>query len=528
MLEESEKLTFPMERESELASRLRAIVSDMLPRFIVDNSDGDLSEYITVLVCNGKSLRQAREDLEAFLGEQSRDFVACLWELLLKDFSQGRQQESFASEPVSAVEFGNDDTLIEKGSSSRRRNDYDDKATNATYWLNENLMSVSDPIQEDDAKVSPKVKTMKMLRQELINSPCKREKPREKDDWNLSGVNYSRKVLRSIVVSAIKQPCDKNPDNYEKSMDKRSGILQNRPYLPEREMKQLYSPSASSGRAVSERSHDVISSQEMKPHISVWDRLGRPSSKFVLDEESPTLPKFRSQTDDNKVVQQYVPAFPTAYIEKQSETFQRTVPLVGYRNESITHTETHGTHNLGRKRRYGIIDLCFGDDSVGVLKYNNQAKQDVEKPTLLSYQSAKPDVFSEILTMKQKLQQLEIQINQAKQLKKRKAGEPKRSPQSGETQNQQDVAESRMIHVTNVHYAAKIGAISMLFSKCGAVKNVTILTDPVTLHPMGAAFVTFATKESVNKAIAMNNTMFYSRPIKVHSQNSFFVSNPLL
>lgn len=33
--------------------------------------------------------------------------------------------------------------------------------------------------------------------------------------------------------------------------------------------------------------------------------------------------------------------------------------------------------------------------------------------------------------MKQKLQQLEIQISQAKQLKKQKVGELKRSPQSG-------------------------------------------------------------------------------------------------
>lgn len=38
-------------------------------------------EYITMLVCNGKSQRQAREDLDAFLGEQSWEFVA--WFVLL-------------------------------------------------------------------------------------------------------------------------------------------------------------------------------------------------------------------------------------------------------------------------------------------------------------------------------------------------------------------------------------------------------------------------------------------------------------
>jgi type IV pilus biogenesis protein CpaD/CtpE len=67
-------LTFPMSRVSESASRLKTIISDMLPRFTDDYSD-DLSEYVTVLVCNGKSQRQASEDLEAFLKEQSWKFV---------------------------------------------------------------------------------------------------------------------------------------------------------------------------------------------------------------------------------------------------------------------------------------------------------------------------------------------------------------------------------------------------------------------------------------------------------------------
>lgn len=35
-----------------------------------------LQEYIVVLVCNGKNQNQARDDLEAFLGEDSGRFVA--------------------------------------------------------------------------------------------------------------------------------------------------------------------------------------------------------------------------------------------------------------------------------------------------------------------------------------------------------------------------------------------------------------------------------------------------------------------
>ncbi|CAH2061258.1 unnamed protein product [Thlaspi arvense] len=485
--------TFPMPRESESASRLRAIISDMLPIFTDDYADdGTLSEYITVIVCNGKSQSQARYYLEAFLGEQSGKFVACLWELLSKDFSQGKQ-ENPGSEPLpkNEVDCGSHDTLIEQGLGSRRDNDYDHKATNATYLMNEKLTSGT--TAREDAETRPEVSNMRMLRQELINSPCKRSQvPKEKDD---SGVNYSRKVLRSVVVSATKQPCGVNPDRYEKSMDARRGrSLQRRLYFPER---------------------------EMKPHVSVWDRLGRPG-----DKETPTRPKFRIQEDENKVFQQY---------GQRSETFQREeVPADSYRQQYqkarkpegglITYTEPHITHNLGRKRRYGSINPYSIEASAGEFSsvpQHKKAKQDVEKPSLLSsYQSAKQHLFTEILNMKQKMQQLENQINQAKQLKKQKVGELKRSPQSGELQHQEDVTESKIVHVTNVHYAAKKEAISMLFSKCGTVENVTVVTDPVTGHPKGAAIVTFATKESVNKAIAMSNTMFYSRPIKVRFDTS--------
>lgn len=70
--------------------------------------------------------------------------------------------------------------------------------------------------EDVETHASPKVKNLRMLRQELINSPCKRAQPKDKDDWSLSGVNYSRKILRSIVVSATKHPYRRNPDKYEK------------------------------------------------------------------------------------------------------------------------------------------------------------------------------------------------------------------------------------------------------------------------------------------------------------------------
>lgn len=152
---------------------------------------------------------------------------------------------------------------------------------------------------------------------------------------------------------------------------------------------------------MSARSHDAASHQEMKPHVSVWDRLSRPWSSRLLNKKCHRLPKFGCEADDNKVLQQHGPPHPAAYIE-------RKVPAVGYIHESkshkarqpksgtITSTEPHIAYNLSRKRRYGNINPNSGDAPVcefsSSLQYK-QAKQDVENPSLLSNQSAKPDLF---------------------------------------------------------------------------------------------------------------------------------------
>lgn len=149
---------------------------------------------------------------------------------------------------------------------------------------------------------------------------------------------------------------------------------------------------------MSARYHDASPHQETVPHVSVWDRLGRASSKRVLDSESRTLSKSGIKAHENKVLQQHGPVFPEVYSEQHSEIFQREVPAVGYRHrvspESgiITSTEPHIAYNLNRKRRYGIVNPNSREFSSG-LQYK-QAEEDVEKPSLLSYQSTKPDIFS--------------------------------------------------------------------------------------------------------------------------------------
>lgn len=65
-------------------------------------------------------------------------FLFSLWELLLKYFSLGKQENS-ASEPRTGVDFGSHDTLIEQDLSSRKYDDCDQNATDATNSMNVRL-----------------------------------------------------------------------------------------------------------------------------------------------------------------------------------------------------------------------------------------------------------------------------------------------------------------------------------------------------------------------------------------------------
>ncbi|KAG8083332.1 hypothetical protein GUJ93_ZPchr0015g6640 [Zizania palustris] len=80
----AEERYFHLDRRSPDAAALRAALADVLPRFLGSYTDDILAEYIVILICNGKHQYQTRDDLEAFLGDDSTKFVSWLWDYLSK------------------------------------------------------------------------------------------------------------------------------------------------------------------------------------------------------------------------------------------------------------------------------------------------------------------------------------------------------------------------------------------------------------------------------------------------------------
>ncbi|XP_042965209.1 polyadenylate-binding protein 3-like isoform X2 [Carya illinoinensis] len=90
-----------------------------------------------------------------------------------------------------------------------------------------------------------------------------------------------------------------------------------------------------------------------------------------------------------------------------------------------------------------------------------------------------------------------------------------KSSSSGSSMCLEEDSESRTIIVTNVHFAATKGALALYFAKCGSVVNMVILTDEATSRRKGSAYVTFVSKESVEKALELSGSQFSSRTIKL-------------
>uniref|UniRef100_A0ACB8EX38 Polyadenylate-binding protein 2 n=1 Tax=Sphaerodactylus townsendi TaxID=933632 RepID=A0ACB8EX38_9SAUR len=76
-------------------------------------------------------------------------------------------------------------------------------------------------------------------------------------------------------------------------------------------------------------------------------------------------------------------------------------------------------------------------------------------------------------------------------------------------------ADARSIYVGNVDYGATAEELEAHFHGCGSVNRVTILCDKFTGHPKGFAYIEFSDKGSVRTSLALDESLFRGRQIKV-------------
>ena len=75
--------------------------------------------------------------------------------------------------------------------------------------------------------------------------------------------------------------------------------------------------------------------------------------------------------------------------------------------------------------------------------------------------------------------------------------------------------DGRSVYVGNVDYAASAEELEQHFHGCGGISRVTILCNKFDGHPKGFAYVEFSDKDSVSTAMALDDSLFRGRQIKV-------------
>jgi len=75
--------------------------------------------------------------------------------------------------------------------------------------------------------------------------------------------------------------------------------------------------------------------------------------------------------------------------------------------------------------------------------------------------------------------------------------------------------DSRSVYIGNVDYGATAEELEQHFHGCGSINRVTILCNKYDGHPKGFAYVEFTDKDSVQTAMALDESLFRGRQIKV-------------
>merc|ERR1712156_745267 len=75
--------------------------------------------------------------------------------------------------------------------------------------------------------------------------------------------------------------------------------------------------------------------------------------------------------------------------------------------------------------------------------------------------------------------------------------------------------DARSCFIGNVDYSASAEELETHFKGCGGIERVTILCNKFNGSPKGFAYIEFADKSSVETAMALNDSLFKGRQLKV-------------
>ncbi|XP_021275895.1 RNA-binding protein 34-like isoform X1 [Herrania umbratica] len=520
---------------------VKAAVSEKLLHLLGDfNYNPDslrvLTEYVVVLVSNGKCQSEVKSALEAFLGDSVTEFVSWLWDILSETSNDLNANMSLSDlENITGASSTEADA---SGKNQSQKCGSEAPKSHCQFSVFSNTLA-----EETNKDASTHSYKFNKNFGEFENNR----------DGSLAGYSFKTKPSAEILVA------DEQLMQYEKVHERSPPS------------KHCQETNVGRRRLFSKAAGAIFVQKGIKGTTrgNVWDRLGKRSE----NDTSVKVKKVKANEGDNikkQMLEQNSPRLgqstliPTVQDSKINEnvsgncnvkTYRSNhdrkwqlndfIPISGSISNSLYHEEeksrkyrrqaenyTYMLKESGasckseKSKSYNKCCTSVFDASVSSrpekISQETLSMEALESTQTLISHSACPattggtgPVQAQLVDMKLRLHQLETEISKLKSNPVNKDGKHALSSSFGSVDLLKEGVESRTVSVTNVHVAATQDALRSHFARCGAIIRVIKLTDTSTVKQKWSAYITFANKESVDKALALNGTNFFSRIIWV-------------
>ncbi|XP_022152641.1 protein gar2 isoform X4 [Momordica charantia] len=520
--------TFKVDFSGEGMAKLRERIKLKMKEFMGDYTDDTLVEYVIVLLRNGRSKDEAKNELNVFLADDSHSFVSWLWDhlassmdLYVEPTKSSVNEVPIPNSPVAEPDRRNDSHHLEPDSergkseklSSRRRN---------REWKG---------IANDETRVPPRSEVSRVKHSSPEQVPSHRKRSRADDHQGTEreaafqvSIAAPRRLLQFAMRDAVATTRPSNVAKEPFSKRLRSVVstsntdTTNRPRRLQSVAK-VPNPMATVIKAVTEAAEDAIRVKSS----SVFDRLGRQSHDMDLTEPSGQLAEYRvTAVEDPKygdVTHTQDQPYSGTYLERSNYSGKYTSNETMFEPDTgLASDSTSENDDVNVQGHRGFDDSWTAES--GVRKDPGQ---------IAEFGSQKFLQESELQGSRSAVQVTEngkavTIVNQQKNPAANPQKEFQKPPSSANGQfaatRPLEDADARTIFVSNVHFGATKDSLSRHFNKFGEIVKVIIVTDATTGQPKGSAYVEFMRKDAAENALSLDGTSFMSRILKVIRKNA--------
>ncbi|KAK6143145.1 hypothetical protein DH2020_023493 [Rehmannia glutinosa] len=532
-----------------------------------------LSEYVIVLLKNGRSKDEAKSELNVFLGDDDSDsFVSWLWDHLGSNLSLYVQPQELHPDgaPKTKLTAGDEagktkshqiEAEAEKGNSVKtygRRNNRESEGVMRDANENEvplprNFGVDNVSSQDEHHRVVGRTKPSLSPRPTIHKKRRRTEEQPRKREVSQSTVSAPRRLLQFAVRDAVATSRPSNATAEPSLKRLRSVVATSTGDLPQGE-RPLRIRSTSMSAAIKAAAEAVMDVSKVRPPRNVFDRLGHATdvSNTAYYQEHGGVAEDVGDgdfaVDMENFHSAYNPRNESSRLEEGNlSPFHDTVldsDLVyggeGYDDVDVRERETTDVSLLGTSDRNWVENsLTFQYDAVNnVDERLRRPSKDLGPPAMghnssLELLHLAVATKSEVRLMKENNNPTVAFNGNAKPETIQHQSEKTQAPtgrfqaygfisSSGlhNTGPPAEDADSRTIFVSNVHFAATKDSLSRHFNKFGEVQKIIILTDPASGQPKGSAYIEFMRKEAAELALSLDGTSFMSRLLKIVRKSS--------